>query len=174
MARAKSNRRTISKKRKPAASHDIIQLILTDHKPLWQLIKVMKSEDATHAKKAAAFEKFTPALLAHAKPEEQTWYMCMKNDYDMSVQGVEGDVEHGLAEQLCNELQKTDDHDMFMAKVKVLAEMVEHHLQEEEEKLLPLFKKQSDPQERRELGMRYVAFKEQRKPARGRGLRLVA
>lgn len=103
----------------------------------------MKSDDATITQKKAAFKQFAPALIAHAKPEEQTWYMSMKNEDDMTIEGLEGDIEHGLADQLCSELRRTKENDMFEAKVKVLAEMVEHHIEEEEEDMLPSFKRRT-------------------------------
>jgi hypothetical protein len=135
---------------------DIIELILQDHKPLKALIEVMKDEDAEFPEKKAAFEEFAPLLVAHAKPEEQTWYVNMKSEDDMEVEGLEGDVEHGLADQLCEELKRTSDENLFMAKVKVLAELVEHHIEEEEEDMLPDFKKKSTIEERIELGMKYL------------------
>jgi hemerythrin superfamily protein len=175
MARTKSRvKKSPSKKTRSTLSQDIIQLILNDHKPLWQLIKVMKSESASHEKKKAAFDKFAPALLAHAKPEEQTWYISMKKEHDMSIEGTEGDVEHGLADQLCNELKRTNDQVLFMAKVKVLAELVEHHLEEEEEELLPEFKKDSTLEERQELGAHYITLQQKFKAGTAKPLRLVA
>jgi len=137
---------------------DIIQLILNDHLPLKALIEVMKDDEAEYPEKLAAFEEFAPTLVAHAKPEEKTWYVDMKKDDEMVVEGLEGDVEHGLADQLCEELKRTDDEDMFMAKVKVLAELVEHHIEEEEEEMLPEYKKNSTLEERIELGMLYLQF----------------
>jgi hemerythrin superfamily protein len=162
------------KKNTKTSAQDIIALILADHKPLKAMIKIMKSEDGTLAKKKATFQKFAPTLIAHAKPEEQTWYVSMKNEHDMSVEGTEGDVEHGLADQLCDELKSTTDHDMFMAKVKVLAELVEHHLEEEEEKLLPAYRKESELEERKELGMKYLELQRKYKNPSKRNLRLVA
>ena len=137
---------------------DIIELILQDHKPLKALIEIMKDDEAEYPEKLAAFEEFAPALVAHAKPEEQTWYINMKEENDMVVEGLEGDVEHQLADQLCEELKRTEDEDMFMAKVKVLAELVEHHIEEEEEEMLPDYKKNSTVEERVELGMMYLQF----------------
>jgi hemerythrin superfamily protein len=161
-------------KMKNPSSRDIIQIILTDHKPLWKFIKVLKSEKADLKQKKAAFQKFVPILFAHAKPEEQTWYISMKKEHDMSVEGLEGDVEHGLAEQLCNELKETSNHDMFMAKVKVLAELVEHHLEEEEKELLPEFRKASSIEERRMLGTKYITLQKAFKERGARKLKLVA
>ena len=140
---------------------DIIDLIMRDHKPLKKLIKTMKSEDTTITQKKAAFKKFAPTLIAHAKPEERTWYNNMKTVDDMNVEGLEGDIEHGLADQLCAELKRTKDNDMFEAKVKVLAELVEHHIEEEEEDMLPSFKRKSTKEERAELAEKYEKLREE-------------
>jgi hemerythrin superfamily protein len=134
---------------------DLIELILRDHKSIKALIKIMKSEDATLAKKKSAFEKFAPTLVAHAKPEEKTWYKKMKLKDDMKLEGLEGDIEHGLADQLCKELKRTKDKDMFKAKLKVLAELVEHHIKEEEEEMLPAYRSHSTQDERAQLGEYY-------------------
>jgi len=142
-------------KKMSAESTDIIDLIMRDHKPLKKLIKTMKSEDADIAEKREAFEEFAPTLLNHAKPEEQTWYENMQTEEDMNVEALEGHIEHGLADQLVNELKGEDDNDTFEAKVKVLAEMVEHHIEEEEEEMLPSFRRRSTKEQRAELGMKY-------------------
>jgi hemerythrin superfamily protein len=139
---------------------DIIKLILRDHKPLKRLIRTMKSEEATLPQKKAAFKEFALALIAHAKPEEQTWYKEMKADKKLITEGLEGDVEHGLADQLVKELKRTTNNDMFKAKVKVLAELVEHHIEEEEEDMLPSFKHASKKEERQELGKKYESLRQ--------------
>ena len=143
-----------------AQSEDIIDLIKEHHKPLKELIKKMKSEDATYAEKKKAFKEFAPTLVAHAKPEEKAWYKDMKEEHDMNVDAIEGDVEHGIADKLCAELKRTTDRDTFMAKVKVLAEVVEHHIKEEEEDLLPKYKDESDSAERIAVGKRYLKLRE--------------
>jgi hypothetical protein len=52
---------------------DIADAILEDHKALKDLIPLLKGE-GTYKEKRAVFELFSAALVAHAKPEEQTWY----------------------------------------------------------------------------------------------------
>lgn len=155
MKKAKSRKGKSSRTRQEVGP-DIVQIILKDHKPLKALIKIMKSERSKYAQKKAAFEEFAPTLIAHAKPEEQSWYIDMKSTDEQRVEGLEGDVEHGLADQLCEELKRTPDRDMFEAKVKVLAELVEHHIEEEEEEMLPKFKKDSTVDERVRLGEKYL------------------
>jgi len=138
---------------------DIIEIILEDHKPLKKLCKVMKSEDAEFEEKTAAFEEFAPLLIAHAKPEEQVLYTFLKEDEDLRAEGFEGDVEHGLADQMIEDAKRTKDQDLFEARIKVLAELVEHHLKEEETEVFPDFKKHSNKDERREMGHEYLDVK---------------
>lgn len=139
--------------------HDIVALILEDHVPLKKLIHIMKDSEATISARKAAFQQFAPLLVRHAKPEEESLYVFMKHDKELREEGLEGDVEHGLADQLIEEAKRTDDKELFAARVKVLAELVEHHIEEEEEEMLPDFKKNTDIQERISLGEKYLKLR---------------
>lgn len=138
---------------------DIVNLILEDHKPLKELIKVMKDSDKSHEERFGAFEEFAPTLIAHAKPEEETLYVYMKGDEELKEEGCEGDVEHMIADQLVEEIKRATDKDMKAAQIKVLAELVEHHIEEEEEELLPDFKKESEADVRAQLGNKFLELK---------------
>ncbi|MBC7711910.1 MAG: hemerythrin domain-containing protein [Rhizobacter sp.] len=141
---------------------DILDLIIEDHKPLKQLIKIMKDADKySIGQRRDAFEDFAPLLTIHAKPEEQSLYIFMKSDNDTIVEGYEGDVEHGIAEQLMEEIKTTENEDLWSARVKVLAEMVEHHIEEEEEEMFPDVRKNSELAERAKLGTLYMQLKTQ-------------
>ncbi len=142
-----------------ANKEDIVDLILDDHKPLKKLIKVMKDEDTEIDEKQTAFEEFAPLLIAHAKPEESVLYTFIKKDSDMRLLGLEGEVEHGIADQLVQEIKATRDDEECAARIKVLAELVEHHIKEEEDDLLPDFKKKSNSEDRKSLGSRYAQAK---------------
>ncbi len=143
-----------------AKSGDIIDLILADHKPLKKLIKVMKDMDLSENERREAFDQFAPLLIAHAKPEEEILYSVMKGDAEIRVEAYEGEVEHELAEMMLQEAKAATDTDVWSAKVKVLAEIVEHHILEEEDDLLPDYRKSSDKQERLELGQKFLDAKE--------------
>lgn len=159
MAKKLSLKKKAASKNDSQPEQDIIEIILEHHKPLKELIKIMKDEDATFSKKREAFREFAPTLIAHAKPEEKSLYANFKKDNDMKIEGLEGDVEHALADQLCEELKATRSEDLFMAKVKVLAELVEHHIEEEEEEMFPDFKKNSTKEEREKLGAKYLKLR---------------
>lgn len=146
-----------TKKAGQKAETDIIKLILEDHKPLKELIEVMKDSEKSFLERSAAFEEFAPLLVTHAKPEEESLYTFMKDDEELREGGFEGDVEHALADQMIEEIKRTeDDEDLWSARVKVLAELVEHHIEEEESELLPDVKKHSSAEERASMGEQYL------------------
>jgi hemerythrin superfamily protein len=116
---------------------DIISVIKEDHKPLKELIQIMKDDDKPVAERKRAFLQFAPLLLTHAKAEEKSLYEFMKTNPDLREFGFEGDTEHGLADQLTEETKRAVDEDQLGAKIKVLAELVEHHIEEEENEVFP-------------------------------------
>jgi hemerythrin superfamily protein len=146
-------------KRSDENRQDIVTLVLNDHKPLKQLIKVMKSEKAEFSEKKKAFEEFAPLLTAHAKPEEEALYSYLKKVKDLREEGFEGQVEHGLADQMVEEIKRSKDKELTAAQIKVLAELVEHHIEEEEETILPDFKKETNLEDRVDIGQRYLELK---------------
>lgn len=150
-----------NKKRNFTAEEDIVQLILHDHELLREPIQFMKDEESVWLTLRDAFEQFHPLFKLHAKPEEYTWYQRMKEMSDLDcVHGLECDVEHKLVEQLCNEMEGLkEDEKMFRAKAKVLAELVTHHLDEEEKHFLPQFKRKTNIDERIELGLQYLQLR---------------
>lgn len=147
------NERTLS-----LENQDIVELILEDHKALKSCIKIMKDSDKDMKLREQAFDEFAILLPTHAKPEEETWYRTMKSG-DMREEGFEGDVEHQIADRLLAEIKATDDADLWSARVKVIAELVEHHIEEEEEDMLSEYRGQSTSDERRKLGQEFLRLK---------------
>ncbi len=153
--RSMKKKSTVSAKRL-----DIIDLILQDHKPLKKLIEVLKDSEVNFPEKKFTFQEFAPLLLLHADSEEKSLYIRMKNEKKLRMQSFEGDVEHGLAAQLIEEIQNMGgDEDLWMAKVKVLAELVEHHIIEEETEMLKDVRKEFDAVTRYVIGQEYTNLK---------------
>lgn len=156
----RSVKKSVNRTRARDSAEDIISMILEDHKPLKSLIKIMKNSDKYDlTERQNAFEEFCPRLITHAKPEEQTMYVYMKGEEELREGGFEGDVEHQLADQMIEEAKRTEDEDLWSARVKVLAELVEHHIKEEEEELLPDFRRHSEKAERQKMGEQFLRLK---------------
>ncbi|MGZ3797097.1 MAG: hemerythrin domain-containing protein [Pseudobdellovibrionaceae bacterium] len=138
---------------------DIVHLLLQDHKPMKKLLKILKNTENSIEDRQAAFEEFAPLFISHIKPEEQTFYVYLKHDDKAREQGLVGGIEHALANHLVEEAKRTVDDTLWSARVKVMSELVEKHLTEEDEILLPKFKKITDVEERRELGRDFLKLK---------------
>ncbi len=79
----------------------------------------------------------------------------MKNFDQLRVESFEGDTEHAIAEQLVQEINATATDDEWVAKVTVLAESVEHHIEEEEEEILKKIELQIPEATRLKIGAEY-------------------
>lgn len=140
---------------------DIVKLILLDHAPLKRLIAVLKDSDLTIRTRRRAFDQFAPLLLMHAHAEQESFYAFLKDENkELRVHGLEGDVEHALAEYMIDEVKMAEDVGVWSARAKVLAELVEHHIEEEEAEIIPDFKKEVDIEDRVLIGKQYLDLKD--------------
>ena len=120
------------------AGTDAIKLLTADHKKVKTLFKAIekakKAED--HELKASLAKQVCHELTVHAQVEEEIFYPAVRdaiNDDDMMN---EAEVEHASAKGLIAQISSMDNQDpMFDAKLKVLADYIDHHVQEEEEEM---------------------------------------
>jgi len=82
-------------------------------------------------------------LTAHTTIEEEIFYPAVRAASKESADLLdEAQVEHAGAKDLIAQIEDMDpEDDLYDAKVKVLGEQVEHHIGEEEGKILPNAKK---------------------------------
>jgi hemerythrin-like domain-containing protein len=139
--------------------YDAVDLILEDHKRLKELIAIMKDLEEDDENREKAAEEFAIQLVAHAKPEEQVLYKAMKQHPAFRIEAFEGETEHSLADQLLEEIKRVKDGDDWTAKVKVIAELVGHHIKEEEGTILPHVKKEFSEELRKSLGREFLQKK---------------
>jgi hemerythrin superfamily protein len=117
-----------------------IELLLSQHREVDELfskIESAKSED----KKSELFDEIADKLAIHAAIEEHHFYPAVRaaRTEDILLESLE---EHlGIKRVLADLLDISVDDETFDAKVKVLQEQVEHHVEEEESDLFPKVKK---------------------------------
>ena len=133
-----------------------IELLKNDHDEVKELFKQYeKAGDNALAKKLALFEQIRDALTVHMDIEETIFYPAVKAVRDEKVKDEvrEADEEHHVVKLLLAELGKMNLSDeQFDAKLTVLKENVEHHIEEEEDELLPDAKKKLSPELLDQLG----------------------
>lgn len=141
------------------SSDDIIDLIKDDHKPLKILLEALKDDSLERSERESSFEDFVPLLFQHSKAEEESLYAKMKSYENLRMRSFAGETEHILAEELVQKINATPDDDEWKAKVKILADVVEHHIKQEEDEILPEVERSFDEQTRKLLGDEYIALK---------------
>lgn len=136
---------------------DAIALLKSQHREVDALFKEI--EDAGERavkKKEKIFESIREKLTMHAKIEEAIFYPAAKAaDEDLILEANE---EHDNVKAMLRKLGKTDAGDeTFDAKIKVLKELVRHHVKEEETELFPKCEKALGDDLLQELGAKMQA-----------------
>jgi hemerythrin superfamily protein len=128
---ARKSQRTAAK---PA---DAIKLLKDDHKEVKTYFKQYETLEDDAEKRALA-DKICLALTVHAQIEEEIFYPAAREAIDDDDLLDEAEVEHASAKQLIAEIQamKVSDR-LFDAKVTVLGEYIDHHVEEEETEMFP-------------------------------------
>lgn len=142
---------------------EITKALHTDHQQLKKLIRaVNKSEDADERRRL--FTEFAELLIKHSKAEEKVVYdaLIATGEEEEEEAGYEGYTEHDLAETLLKQLKAGGDpmSPEWSAKAKVLMEMLDHHIKEEEDEVFSQVKEDFDTAARKEMGEAFEAQKE--------------
>jgi hypothetical protein len=146
---AKTAKRKTAKKRKSAAKRRngaarsngratgreplAIQLLKQDHRNVEELFEDFEAAKRPAEKRSIARE-ICLELTVHTMIEEEIFYPAVKEAVDEEIYG-EAHVEHDGAKVLIAEIMAAAPTDEFYdARVKVLSEMIKHHVNEEEKR----------------------------------------
>lgn len=92
-------------------------------------------------------------LSTHSQIEEQLFYPSVRAKLGESCEVLEGLEEHHLVKKTLAELERMrPDHERFRAKMTVLAEIVRHHVEEEENELFEKVRDSFTVEELNDLG----------------------
>jgi len=141
---------------------DAIALLIEDHETVKSMFEQYEElGDRAHVSKQKLALQICEELTKHTMIEEEIFYPAVRKaikDEDMMDEAV---VEHASAKDLIAQIQSMDPtEDLYDAKVKVLSEMIEHHVEEEETEMFPKVRK-AKQLDLEELGQAMAARKEQ-------------
>ena len=125
----------------PAQTPDAIALLTADHDDVRELFAdydELVVGDAPSRDRVALVTEICNALTAHATAEEELFYPAVRTALGEEELVDEAEREHASARALVDRLKgMTPDDDGYEDTVRVLAESIEHHAQEEEEEMFP-------------------------------------
>lgn len=117
-----------------------IQMLKDDHRRVKALFREFEGAgERAYQKKQRLAEETMRELEVHTKLEEEIFYPAAKaKGGELKDTVDEGLEEHHVVKVLIDELRGMDPQaEQYDPKFKVLTENVEHHIEEEEQELLP-------------------------------------
>lgn len=140
-----------------------VDVITADHEKLRELFSSFNElgPRAYKTKKRTA-DRLVRELVVHSEVEEQVLYPRVREAVPDLADELDEDLEeHHVTEVLLAELDGMEaDDDRFDAKMQVLEELVTHHLEEEEQDLLPRVREAMSAQSLDDLGRQLQQAKE--------------
>jgi hemerythrin superfamily protein len=113
------------------------KMIRQDHKKVEGLFKKFEQTKGAQAKRRLA-ENAMAELEVHAALEEEIFYPAVKREVDDGSLVQEALEEHQTVKQLISELRGMEEaDDEFESQFSELVENVQHHVEEEENEMLP-------------------------------------
>ena len=134
---------------------DATELLTQQHREAEELFSQFEQTSDTSEQSRIA-ETAIRQLRHHTAIEEEVLYPAMREQGGKLKEQVLEDVEeHHMVEVMLDELEGMDASDeRFAAKFKVMTELVQHHVQEEEQDQFPLLSEEFGSQKLNELGDR--------------------
>lgn len=129
---------------KPVSKTDAIAMLTADHKKVKKLFKDFDKlkESGSVSDKQEVVSEICMELTIHAQLEEEIFYPAVReaiNDDDLMDEAI---IEHAGAKELIAQLEAANPSEQYYdAKVTVLGEEIDHHVEEEESDMFVKAKK---------------------------------
>jgi hemerythrin superfamily protein len=141
---------------------DVLDKLKQEHEEVQELLgKLVDSERG--AERMRLLKQIKAALVPHTRAEEKVVYdaIIALKEKDAKIDGNEGYFEHGHADMALKKLStiKPATSPAFTAAAKVLKELVEHHVKEEERNVWRDVRKHFSAEERIEMNRAFEAAK---------------
>jgi iron-sulfur cluster repair protein YtfE (RIC family) len=145
---------------------DILDTLKKEHDEVKDLLESL-AEAETPAQRRTLVQKIKAALVPHTKAEEKIVYdaVIALRDKDAQMDGYEGYLEHEWAAKTLQRLESianaaSPEH---KAAGKVLKELVEHHIDEEERNVWKDVKEHFSDEVRKKMNATFLAAKRRAK-----------
>jgi hemerythrin-like domain-containing protein len=138
----------------------ILTALKADHDKVKKLLNaILATEDAK--KRSALFLQFKTELAPHSRAEEKVLYARLEKTKEGKDEALEGTVEHEVVDRLVEDLSDPEslESDQWSARCRVLQELLEHHIEEEEGDFFKTARKLFDRQALDKMGEEFAAEK---------------
>jgi hypothetical protein len=146
----------------PQEHADLLDTLKGEHDEVKGLLADLADAD-TAARRRALVQQIKAALVPHTKAEQKVLYdaIIALRDKEVQIDGHEGYLEHELADKALVRLGSISNATSpeHKAAAKVLKELVEHHIKEEERNVWADARKHFSAEDRARMNTAYLAAK---------------
>lgn len=136
---------------------DVVDLIMADHRELERLFDQLKSKQDS---RPLLVPVVAALLAAHSRAEEAAVYPAARDEAGETDEVAHSQQEHLEAERLLHQLADTDPNSSrFDSLLEEFVAAVKHHVDEEENTVLPGMREHIDDQRRRQLGDAFASVR---------------
>ncbi len=140
---------------------NLLDALKGDHDEAKSLLEELLAIDDAK-QRTEKFKTFKAAMTAHSRSEEKVFYRAMQKTEQGKDDALEGEVEHEMVDRLMDDLSRSrsKDSDAWTARCRVLKELVEHHVEEEEGEFFGVSRKMFDDAELEKMGEQFEGEKQ--------------
>jgi hemerythrin superfamily protein len=138
-----------------AATDDVVELILADHREFERLFRALRNREED---RTGRLRELADLLVAHAEAEEREVYPKLERHAPEAEDEIEhSHEEHSEGHEKLLDLLRVEDVDSeaFEEALEELVETVTHHLDEEERDVLNAARENVPDEQRAELGQAF-------------------
>jgi hemerythrin-like domain-containing protein len=129
-----------------------LEMLKEDHRKVAELFSQAEAAQS-EAQRRKLFEQIKTELEAHAHLEETAFYPTLKQRDELKDLVLEALEEHKQVKTLLREIENlVEGSEKFDAKLKVLKDNVEHHVEEEENEMFQKIRQVFQREELEQLG----------------------
>jgi len=142
---------------------DIFDVITSDHEKVGKILEQMEQTSLRAAKRRETLlEHLNENLLPHMYAEEQFFYQILLEESSEKEVAYEALEEHRAAKGVLADLEQAPfDDPRWSARLKVLKELIEHHVEEEETTVFDVARGLMDEDRATEVAQRFKELKKE-------------
>ena len=142
---------------------DALKMLKDDHDKVKGMLKKLDATTERAEKtRTEMLQTLKQELTVHETIEEEILYPALKEYAKTKDIALEGYEEHHVVDGIMAELEDTPvDDETWAAKLTVMKENLEHHIEEEEDEMFPKARQVMDEDELNDLGDRMAARKQE-------------
>lgn len=142
---------------------ELFEMLQEDHEKFKSILDdLSETSEGAEKTRESHFKKLQELLLPHMRAEEQAFYPKLKAHKETKELALEALEEHHAAEMVLTELANLSFSDeVWLPKLKVFQEMLEHHIEEEESEVFDSAEDVMSEQQLDEIMQQVMAVKEE-------------